>query len=65
MPSHNHVFIQDPSVGFNCNGNYRYSAGGGDNYGKYGSNPTIGNTGGSKPHEIMPPFHTLVYLMKL
>jgi microcystin-dependent protein len=58
MPSHNHS-----SEGFVKWGGYNiaYSAGGGNINGS----SQIGNTGGSQPHNIMPPFYVLTYIMKL
>jgi microcystin-dependent protein len=56
IPSHNHAYSQVgfPSGGIPANGNdFRFI------------NGTTSNTGGDMPHNNMPPFYVLVYIMKL
>jgi microcystin-dependent protein len=55
MPSHNH--------GNSGNGNRLEGAA--SNYGITVSQYGSANTGGNQPHNTMPPFYTLVYVMKL
>ena len=55
MPAHNHpitAMMWGPGPGYSGGGN------------KIGGNGWSSNTGGSKPHNNMPPFYTLNYIIK-
>ena len=59
MPSHTHTTTIPANGG-------RHPDGGQSQWQLYGQQNQVSSpSGGNKPHEIMPPFHTLVYLMKL
>jgi len=61
MPSHNHRITSSPYWNQFC-----WKNGGCDPYWVNGNTDrdTV-NTGGDKPHNNMPPFYTLAYIMKL
>ena len=62
MPSHNHKIMVGSGSGYTNNDRV-------DMYSNnsFPSNPTnlIGNTGGSKPHNNLPPYLVLSYIMKI
>jgi microcystin-dependent protein len=61
MPSHNHGYNLPP-YGGNSGGIriVNYSSGG------YTDNPPqTGNTGGNQPHNTLPPFYSLIYIMRV
>lgn len=61
MPSHNHTFnTMKKATEFGSIGWIAYGA-----KGTTANDSTTNNTGGSQPHENMPPYYTLCYIMKL
>ena len=66
MPTHNHITAPDGGYG-GClgNGNKAYSGGGGADFGGGGNCFRTSAEGGSKPHNTLPPFYTLIYIMRV
>ena len=66
MPSHDHMTAPNGGYG-GClgNGNKAYSGGGGADFGGGGSCFRTSAEGGNQPHNNMPPFYTLIYIMRL
>lgn len=58
MPSHNHIWEN------NFNTNNANSIGHPNGSGGYGDGVTR-NTGGSQPHNTLPPFYSLIYIMRV
>ncbi len=59
MPSHNHTYVMgDPT------NNYGYPGGVTNNHQNLGAVATS-NAGGGSPHNIIPPFYVLAFIIKL
>ncbi len=81
MPNHNHSLFADLGTGgrdyegtrtgsYASSGGYHDASDSSDNYIlSFDANyPTVGissSTGGDQPHNIMPPYYSLAYVMKL
>ena len=63
MPAHNHFFADNAPAGFGSWGDHGRRSSGIANWQHIPSHTH--NTGENKPHENMPPFYVLAYIMKL